>query len=349
MSGLAVAGLRKAFGAHEVLTGIDLEVPQGSLTAILGASGSGKTTLLRVIAGFDAADAGSITVGGVVVEGGSKRVPPDRRRIAYVSQEGALFPHLSIAANIGFAVPRSERATRVGELLDLVGLRGFGRRYPHELSGGEQQRVALARALAVEPSVVLLDEPFSALDAGLRVLVRQDVAHILAEAGATALLVTHDQDEALSVASHVAVMADGRIAQYGSPLDIYHRPVDVAVARFVGAANLLDGAVRDGEAITALGRHRLTTRVADGTALVVLVRPEQIELRLESSDALADWVQGRVAAIEFHGHDTLIDVALAASESVPVRIRIQGATTLVPGDAVRVRAGTENVLAWPQP
>jgi iron(III) transport system ATP-binding protein len=351
VSGLVISGLRKSFGTHEVLAGIDLDVPAGSLTAILGPSGSGKTTLLRVIAGFDSADHGTVTVDGLVVEGSGRPLPSDRRHIAYVPQEGALFPHLSVAANVGFAVPRAERASRVRELLELVGMRDFGRRYPHELSGGEQQRVALARALAVRPSVVLLDEPFSALDAGLRSVVRQDVARILGEAGATALLVTHDQDEALSVATHVAVIRDGRIAQYGTPLDIYHRPADADVARFVGAANLLDGVARGGRAVTRLGAHSFgSASFAEGSAIVVLVRPEQLELlepgHHDFEKAGAEWVVGVVASIDFHGHDTVLDILLSADDPTPIRARIPGAPTVAPGAQVKIRPGVEATLAW---
>src|SRR5580700_11123776 len=212
MRQLAVSGLHKAFGPHPVLTGVELTVPAGSFTAILGPSGSGKTTLLRLLAGFERADAGTIAIGDRVVDGpGSTHVPPERRQIGYVPQEGALFPHLTVAANVGFGLPaRQRRGARTEELLEAVGLAGMGSRYPHQLSGGQQQRVALARALAIRPGIVLLDEPFSSLDAGLRSSVRQDVARVLAEARTTAVLVTHDQDEALSMASRVAVLRDGQ-------------------------------------------------------------------------------------------------------------------------------------------
>src|SRR5580704_9592425 len=190
MRQLTVTGLHKAFGSHPVLTGLDLDVPAGSFTAILGPSGSGKTTLLRLLAGFDRPDAGSIVIGDRVVDGpGTGHVPPDRRQIGYVPQEGALFPHLSVAA--------------------AVGLTGMGGRYPHQLSGGQQQRVALARALAIKPEVVLLDEPFASLDAHMRASVRADVQRICRAAGTTAILVTHDQDEALSMADRIAVLRDG--------------------------------------------------------------------------------------------------------------------------------------------
>ena len=244
---LAVRDLHKRFGPHSVLAGVDLEVPAGSFTAILGPSGSGKTTLLRVLAGLERADRGTVMIGSTVVDGGDDQreryVPAERRRIGYVSQEGSLFPHLNVEANVGFGLPRRDRGgRRVHELLDAVGLSELGHRYPHQLSGGQQQRVAVARALAVGPQAVLLDEPFAALDAQLRASVRSDVRDILRAAGTTALLVTHDQDEALSVADFVAVIRNGRIAQFAAPADLYARPVDAELARFVGAANLLKGA-----------------------------------------------------------------------------------------------------------
>ncbi len=227
MRDVTVTGLDKAFGAQPVLAGLDLEVPAGSLTAILGPSGSGKTTLLRLLAGFERADAGTIGIGGVLVDGPGVHLPPERRRIGYVPQEGSLFPHLTVAGNVGFGLParqhgaRQRRGGKVEALLETVGLAGFGLRYPHQLSGGQQQRVALARALAIEPAVVLLDEPFASLDAHLRASVRADVQEIFRRAGTTAVLVTHDQDEALSVADRVAALRDGRIAQCAPPEDLY--------------------------------------------------------------------------------------------------------------------------------
>ena len=210
MRQVAVTGLHKAFGAHPVLTGVDLEVPAGSLTAILGPSGSGKTTLLRLLAGFERADAGTISIGDSLVDGPGVYVAPERRRIGYVPQEGSLFPHLTVEANVGFGLAaRDRRAGRAASMLEMVGLAGLGRRYPHQLSGGQQQRVALARALAIQPAVVLLDEPFASLDAHLRASVRADVQDIFRRAGTTAVLVTHDQDEALSVADRVAALRDG--------------------------------------------------------------------------------------------------------------------------------------------
>jgi iron(III) transport system ATP-binding protein len=264
MRQVAVTGLHKAFGAHPVLTGVDLEVPAGSLTAILGPSGSGKTTLLRLLAGFERADAGTISIGDSLVDGPGVYVAPERRRIGYVPQEGSLFPHLTVEANVGFGLAaRDRRAGRAASMLEMVGLAGLGRRYPHQLSGGQQQRVALARALAIEPAVVLLDEPFASLDAHLRASVRADVQDIFRRAGTTAVLVTHDQDEALSVADRVAALRDGTIAQYAAPEDLYCRPVDAGLASFVGEANLLEGVLNGAMVKTLLGNLLLDPPRAD--------------------------------------------------------------------------------------
>src|ERR1700691_455027 len=211
MRQVAVTGLQKAFGTHPVLTGVDLEVPAGSLTAILRPSGSGKTTLLRLMAGFDRADAGTIKIGDVLVDGLGVHIAPERRRIGYVPQEGSPFPHLTDEGHGRFALAaRERRGGKVASMLEAVGLGGFGKRYPHQLSGGKQQRVALARALAIQPALVLLDEPSASLDPHLRASVRADVQEILRRRGTTAVLVTHDQDEALSIADRVAALRDGR-------------------------------------------------------------------------------------------------------------------------------------------
>jgi iron(III) transport system ATP-binding protein len=348
VSALSVDGLYKSFGSGPVLADVDLEVPAGELTAILGPSGSGKTTLLRVLAGFERADAGTVTVDGRIVEGQGRHVPPERRHIGYVPQEGALFPHLHVEANIGFGLPRSGRAERVGELLDMIGLADLAGRYPHELSGGQQQRVALARALATRPAIVLLDEPFSSLDAALRSSVRHDVATVLAEAGTTAILVTHDQDEALSMAAQVGILRAGRFVQFGAPLDVYCQPADPDVARFVGEANLLPGTARAGVVATALGSHRLARAWTDGTELTVLIRPEQVDVRTERAGAGGDWVDGTVSAVEYHGHDTVVAVTVQGAHDRPVHARLPGAPAYGVGADVSVRVTADAVPGWPR-
>jgi iron(III) transport system ATP-binding protein len=310
---VSIEGVRKSFGGRTVLGGVSLEVAEGSLTAILGASGSGKTTLLRLLAGFERADGGTIAIGGRPVDGGKTFVPPDRRRIGYVPQEGALFPHLTVAGNVAFGlkaqkIDRAQIGARVTELLVLVGLEGFESRQPHHLSGGERQRVALARALAAHPELVLLDEPFSSLDVELRTAMRREVVEVLRRANATAVLVTHDQDEALSIADRVAVLQHGTIVQYDEPLALYTRPVNGEVARFVGHGTLLLGKLEHGVVQSVLGEISVSLGVPaeEPCAVGVLVRPEQIELA--SADGHA--ARGIVTACEFHGHDVLVSVRL---------------------------------------
>ncbi len=312
---VSISGLRKSFGERVVLDGVSLEIEAGSLTAILGASGSGKTTLMRLIAGFDHADAGTISLGGQVVEGPKQFVPPEKRRIGYVPQEGALFPHLTVSGNVAFGL-RSGRVgknrgtidARVAELLEMVGLGGFEKRLPHHLSGGERQRVALARALAARPALVLLDEPFSSLDVELRTSMRREVVDVLAAAGATAILVTHDQDEALSVADRVAVLQRGSIVQFAEPHILYTRPVNGEVARFVGHGNLLLGRLENGVVQSVLGEIgvELNVPASEPCAVGVLVRPEQIELAYGDGGV----PRGVVASREFHGHDVLVSVRI---------------------------------------
>ena len=348
MTSLIIRGVKKSYGATPVLHGVDLTVETGTLTAILGASGVGKTTLLRVIGGFEFADGGSVTIGGTVVDDGRHRMPPQRRRIGYVPQDGALFPHLSVRGNVAFGLPRRERrGARAREILDLVGLTGLADRYPHELSGGQQQRVALGRALAGRPRLVLLDEPFSSLDATLRAAVRAEVLDVLRSTGTTAVLVTHDQDEALSSAERVAVMRGGLITQEGSPRTIYQHPADPDTAAFVGTANLLDGTWDGGEVVTALGRHRLQpgqSSPAPGR-VTVLIRPEQLLL----APVRQGTVTARVDACQYFGHDALLVVhpeAHNGNGSGELRARTDSPDPPEPGAMVSVDvAGC--VAAWP--
>lgn len=365
--GLVVQGLTKSYGGQPVLRGVDLAVPGGALLAVLGPSGSGKTTLLRIVAGFEPADDGSVLLGGEVVDDGRIFVPPERRGIGYVSQEGSLFPHLTVEANVGFGLPRRRRrGGRATELLAMVGLDGYEQRYPHQLSGGQQQRVALARALAVQPRLVLLDEPFAGLDAALRAAVRDDVRRVLREAGTTAVLVTHDQDEALSVADRVAVIRDGRIAQVGTPGDVYRRPTDPEVARFVGEANLLPGRIAGDQVDTVVGRlsilgarpgersapapppdpaTRRSGRVSDGDdgRVVALLRPEQVDV-VAAGDP-SGGVAGVVRQCQYYGHDAVVTVDLAGAAGVAVVARVAGAPP-APGTAVALRAEGP-VTVWP--
>jgi iron(III) transport system ATP-binding protein len=348
MAALTVTAASKTYGSVPALTGVHFAVPTGALVAVLGPSGCGKTTLLRCVAGLERLDGGEIRVAGALVAGSRSHVPAHRRRIALVPQEGALFPHLSVADNVGYGLGRvARRSDRVAEVLALVGLDAHHRRMPHELSGGQQQRVALARALAPRPPLILLDEPFSALDAGLRAELRHDVRDALRADGATAVLVTHDQGEALSLADHVVVMRDGAVVQSGTPADVYSSPADSWVARFVGDAMLLSGTVHDGRARTVAGDAMLIDGVGtrDRNAVTVLIRPEQLRLSPVDPGA-AGQVTARILRHDFHGHDTLTVVGLPDGTELLSRSLNDGAPAET-GTAVTLRIHGA-VRAWAQ-
>jgi iron(III) transport system ATP-binding protein len=332
MSGLVISGITKSFEGHRVLDGVDLDVPAGSIVAALGPSGGGKTTLLRIIAGFLDADAGTISLGGRSLIKDGRGIAPQRRGIGYVPQEGALFPHLSVAANIAFGVHGSARRSfDVDEMLALVDLdQALKQRHPHQLSGGQQQRVALARALAPRPGVVLLDEPFSSLDAGLRAETGRAVVHALRAAGATAILVTHDQGEALALADQVAVMRDGRVAQLATPVDLYRTPVSPAIATFVGSVVVLPATVAGEIAITPLGKLDIPPGSPQGP-VQVLVRPEQLRLG-RTPDA---GPQARVDDVSYFGHDATVRLTLIDTGAT-VEARVPGGELPAIGDRVTV-------------
>ncbi|WP_328405261.1 ABC transporter ATP-binding protein [Streptomyces sp. NBC_00390] len=335
---LHVEGLTKSYGAGEpVLRGLELAVPAGALAALLGPSGCGKTTMLRIVAGFLRADAGAVRLGDRLLTGPGVHLTPERRRIGIMPQEGALFPHLSVARNVAFGligVDRAERLHITAEMLELVGLADYGDRMPHELSGGQQQRVALARALAPRPQLVLLDEPFNALDSALRAGVRADVRAALRATGATAVLVTHDQQEALSTADLVAVVRDGQVAQCATPQDLYRHPADPWIAGFVGDAVLLPGTLAgDGTALTALGAVPLAAPPKGLRAGTVLLRPEQ--LRLTDADSKGA-VTGTVTDVSYFGHDAMVTVAVEGYDT-PVGIRVVGPLPFRPGEKTGVR------------
>jgi iron(III) transport system ATP-binding protein len=342
MTAVTVRSLTKAYGSAEVLRGIDLLVAEQSVTAILGPSGCGKTTLLRLIAGFDAPDSGEILLGEQVVCGGGRFVAPQHRRVGYVPQEGALFPHLDVADNITFGLRGRQRRSghRVAELLELVGLDPRVRsRLPNQLSGGQQQRVALARALAPRPSLILLDEPFSSLDAGLREGTGHAVIEALKVTKTTAVLVTHDQSEALSLADQVAVMRDGTLAQVGSPHEVYRAPADLGVAEFVGVAVVVDAEVVDGSASTDLGPLFVMPGFDTGRAHL-LVRPEQIELAGSSQVG----VEARVVDVSYFGHDAAVHLQVLGSGRL-VTARVLGLSVPMPDTVVRLSV-TGPVVAY---
>ncbi len=342
---LEVTGVCKRFGDNPVLAGVNLSVPAGSFTAILGPSGSGKTTLLRIIAGFDRADQGTVMIGNDVLDGPNAYVPPERRHVGYVSQNGSLFPHLSVWENVTFGLPRRHRRSHdVDDLLDVIDLGALARRYPHQLSGGQQQRVALARALAVSPRFILLDEPFASLDASARSDVRSDVRQILKRVGTTAVLVTHDQEEALSMADQVAVIRDARIVQSTTPLDLYERPVDTGVAQFVGDANLVAGRLNNGVVITDFGALTImeNTSATDGD-VTVLIRPEQFDLTRTASESAVDVV---ILESDFHGHDSVYRVSFnAPTARLVLTVRLQSGEKFIVGDTGHLQI-VGPVTAW---
>jgi iron(III) transport system ATP-binding protein len=317
---LDIRGLAKSFAGNTVLDHIDLQVARGGTTAVVGASGCGKTTLLRVIAGFEKPGAGTVTIDGRQVASAASAAAPHRRSVGYVAQDGALFPHLTVAQNIAYGIRGEGRATvrkRVDELLETVSLDpSFAPRRPHELSGGQQQRVALARALARQPVLMLLDEPFSALDTGLRASTRKAVAGLLAETGVTTLLVTHDQEEAMSIADQVAVMRDGKFTQVGPPQHVYRQPNDRFTAEFLGDCIALPCVVTSDVAECVLGR--VPVQADNGSATLVL-RPEQLVATVISDSGQLDGV-GTVLATEFLGHDVLLTID-PGGDAEPIVVR----------------------------
>ena len=356
MRQVAVTGLYKAFGAHPVLTGVDLEVPAGSLTAILGPSGSGKTTLLRLLAGFERADAGTISIGDGLVDGPRAYVAPERRRIGYVPQEGSLFPHLTVAANVGFGLSAGDRrAGRAADMLEMVSLGGLGPRYPHQLSGGQQQRVALARALVLDPAVLLLDEPLGALDAKLRRSLKIELKALQERVGVTFLYVTHDQEEALTMSDRLAVMNSGRIVQIGTPREVYEEPADTYVADFLGVSNLMEVDVVErgpgARCCVKLGESALDVERGDVDSLGAahaVIRPERVRIEPHGSPG-PNRVSAMVERLVFLGAATQIMLRLPAGAQLQALVQNDGdRSDLAQGtpvhvflapDALRVLAG----------
>lgn len=309
MARLDITKLTKSFDGNPILRGVGFHVAAGELVAILGASGSGKTSLLRLIAGFERPDSGEIRLEHEIMATRTAFRRPEQRGIGYVAQEGALFPHLSVAENISFGLSRAERKTRhrVAELLELVGLPAhYAHRAPQQLSGGEQQRVALARALAPNPKLLLLDEPFSALDAGLRVDTREAVAAAIRAAGATAILVTHDRQEAFAMGQRVGVLLHGVLAQICSPELLYRAPANEAVASFVGDTVFLPGIAAAGRAHCALGDVPVTQSELTGP-VTLMIRPEQIKI---TPDAQLGTVPAIIKAVAFHGSDAVVTLSI---------------------------------------
>jgi len=338
-------GLAKSFGQVQAVLDFNLSVPFGQITALLGPSGCGKTTALRLIAGFESPDSGTIVLDGQPVWHKGKNVPPDKRPVGIVFQEGALFPHMNVEQNVGYGLKKGEgRKQRVGEALKLVGLEDYAQRMPHQLSGGQQQRVALARALAPQPRVLLLDEPFSNLDPGLREQVRRDTLDILRAHQVTAVFVTHDQDEALLIGDQVAVMNQGKIEQLASPEDIFHHPASRFVAEFIGMVDFLPAGWDGRQVVTQVGsvdwpgEYPPREQIEENVDLEVMVRPDCLECRPLAHGSGASGTTGTTGVIkerEFRGSFYVYRVALPSGHTVRC---LQSHTEEYPvGEEVEVR------------
>ncbi len=340
---LQIKDVRRQFGPVTALDGVCLDIGRGELFVLLGGSGSGKTTLLRCIAGFEQPNSGSISLDG----NNLLALPPHLRPVNTMFQSYALFPHMSVAANIAFGLrgmARADQAARIKEMLDLVQLSGYGARRPHQLSGGQRQRVALARALARRPQLLLLDEPLSALDRNLRESTRHELAALQRRLGITFILVTHDQEEALTMASRIGVMQAGKLAQVGTPADIYEHPTCRYVAEFLGAANILPGTVREtGPNAALLDMGSFLLRAAGpaplpvGQSLHVALRPERLRL----GAGLDNEVTGRVTQVAYRGE------ALALSVEIPTGQILRVTQPLADGFGAPPSPGTHVTLSWP--
>ncbi len=350
MAQLELNGVIQRYGKNTIVNGVNFTLKTGQIACLLGPSGCGKTTLLRCIAGFEEISGGEILLRGNVVSSASKRLPPEKRRIGMVFQDYALFPHLSVEANIAFGLGKDEENAhlRVRQLLATVGLTGQGDKFPHELSGGQQQRVALARALAPRPELILLDEPFSNLDVGLRERLSLEVREILKREGSTAVLVTHDQNEAFAMADEIGVMYEGRIQQWDVPYNLYHRPSNRFVADFIGQGVLLPGTVVDGTNVAMeLGQlvsdipvecSETCTNCSDGCDVDVLLRPDDIVHDDQST------LQAEVLHKAFRGADILYTLKLASGAEVLSLVPSHHNHAL--GEKIGIRLDADHVIAF---
>ena len=351
MTQLELNGVIQRYGRHTVVDGVDFSLAAGQIACLLGPSGCGKTTLLRCIAGFEDVAAGEIRLHGAVVSRAGQRVAPEKRRIGMVFQDYALFPHLTVEQNVAFGLgrnPPEDIHLRVRQLLATVGLAGQGDKFPHELSGGQQQRVALARALAPRPELILLDEPFSNLDVGLRERLSVEVREILKREGSTAIMVTHDQHEAFAMADEIGVMYQGRIQQWDSPYNLYHRPANRFVADFIGQGVLVSGTVGDGNSVdmelgtlisdTPVECNESCTNCDNGCRVDILLRPDDI-VHDDASE-----VKAEVLHKAFRGADILYTLRLGSGTEVLSLVPSHHNHAL--GEKIGIRLDADHVIAF---
>ena len=326
------------FDQHKAVSDVSLDINSGEVVCLLGPSGCGKTTLLRIAAGLQAPSEGSVFLGGdLVAAAGRVHRPPEQRNVGLAFQESALFPHLTILENVCFglqSLPKAKRRSRAMQLLDRLGMADLARLYPHTLSGGQQQRVALARALAPAPKVMLLDEPFSSLDARLRDQIRDDTLHVLKEMGTATLLVTHDPEEAMFMADRIALMREGQVVQTGAPADLYCNPVDPFVVNFFGRVNVYTGQVHNGSVATPVG-HLRAEGFADGTEVAVMIRPEAVRV-----SALTDAGQSRetshVVMSKLLGSSSLLHICARGIEGQEMHLHARVPGVFLPSEGQRV-------------
>ncbi len=343
---LRLERISRRFGERAVLSDISLAVPPGLITCLLGESGCGKSTLLRLIAGVDRPDDGKIELDGEQIVGPDRFIEPESRRIGFMFQDYALFPHLSVEENLLFGLktlPRQQQRQRIDEIGERIGIAHLFTRYPHALSGGEQQRVALARALAPQPSILLMDEPFSNLDQGLRERVRRETLEILRQLGTTAILVTHDPQEALAVGDLIVLMNQGGIEQVGTPFDIYDRPSSAYAAEFMGPCNRLVGICRHGLIETPIGNFSARLDLPDGTAALACIRPQALSLEPDGSG-----IPARILGKTFLGESEQIDISVHPLFE-PLRVHSHERIPMAVGARVGLRLNGAQIHVFEEP